>query len=322
MTHNHINYQARLNFVQKLLCKRFSLSKNADIVPIRYDPEFPFKYNNFVYRVSLPSPIDADQTAKDGALQPGCVAIPKGTTELIVRLTNSDAEGMHAATRVENEVATITLASAALRAFRPNVVPQLMAGTPVVDSLENNLDLGQKKQILLQMAQLLKALQEHQLPESITDFGGVTFDEAGTIASAAMPSVGAGPWPSYEASFRSRLEIALAKADGNPYIKGWRANGLREQGFLSSAFCQGSFPSSLPPRITTEAGKVEWEAAKAWENAPIEAGIADVDTVLCSILPWRVSNEDILRRQTEEVIMECKNDNEEHLDKLLRRLGF
>ncbi|KAK3935022.1 hypothetical protein QBC46DRAFT_347026 [Diplogelasinospora grovesii] len=74
-----------------------------------------------VYRVSLPSPIDADdQTAKDGALQqPGCVAIPKGTTELIVRLTSSDANGMHATLVSRMKWPIITLASAAFRAFRP-----------------------------------------------------------------------------------------------------------------------------------------------------------------------------------------------------------
>lgn len=43
-----------------------------------------------------------------------------------------------------------------------------------------------------------------------------------------MPTVGAGPWPSYQASFQYRLDLALKKADSNPYIKGWRANRLRE----------------------------------------------------------------------------------------------
>jgi hypothetical protein len=47
-----------------------------------------------------------------------------------------------------------------------------------------------------------------------------------------------------------------------------------------------------------------------------------VDTVLQAILPWRVSNTDVLKLQTEETIMQCRAENEQHLDKLLSRLGF
>jgi hypothetical protein len=47
-----------------------------------------------------------------------------------------------------------------------------------------------------------------------------------------------------------------------------------------------------------------------------------VDTVLQAILPWRVTNEDVLKLQGEETILKCRDENEEHLDKLLGRLGF
>lgn len=50
--------------------------------------------------------------------------------------------------------------------------------------------------------------------------------------------------------------------------------------------------------------------------------VADVDTILRSILPWRVSNTDILRRQSEEVIIRYRNQNETQLVGLLSRLGF
>ncbi|OBT53862.1 hypothetical protein VE04_06560 [Pseudogymnoascus sp. 24MN13] len=59
--------------------------------------------------------------------------------------------------------------------------------------------------------------------------GGVTFDDNGQIVSTAMTSVGAGPWTTYESSFKDRLAVALRKADANPYINGWRANGVRER---------------------------------------------------------------------------------------------
>lgn len=79
---------------------------------------------------------------------------------------------------------------------------------------------------------------------------------------------------------------------------------------------------------------MKWDVAKAWEDElekldvkrprtmkGIEK-IADVDTVLRSILPWRVSNSDILRLQSEEVILKCKDENEIQLIKLLDHLGF
>jgi hypothetical protein len=164
-----------------------------------------------------------------------------------VRLANPDTEGMAMANRVENEVAIISLASAALANFQPPVVPrvygwgssagqsaqgwilqELMPGNPLIDAFDG-LDLDTKRKVFAQMAGLLKSLQEFALPASITGFGGVTFDDAGRIVSAAMPTVGAGPWDSYEASFKGRLAVALRKADANPYIKGWHANGLRER---------------------------------------------------------------------------------------------
>jgi hypothetical protein len=177
------------------------------------------------------------------------VALPEGTRELIVRLTNPDTEGMSMANRVENDVAIISLASAALSGFQPHVVPrvygwgsaapqsgstqgwilqELMPGCPLNEAF-GTMDRGQKNRAFAQMAALLKRLQSYKLPDSITGFGGVAFDGAGRIVSAPMPTVGAGPWPSYEAHFKGRLEAALKKADDNKYIKGWEANGLRER---------------------------------------------------------------------------------------------
>jgi hypothetical protein len=79
---------------------------------------------------------------------------------------------------------------------------------------------------------------------------------------------------------------------------------------------------------------VKWEAAKTWEEEleklsakrPRTMGgiekVADVDAVLRSTLPWRVTNSDILRLQSEKVILKCKDENEAPLIKLLDHLGF
>ncbi|KFY00530.1 hypothetical protein O988_03270 [Pseudogymnoascus sp. VKM F-3808] len=222
ISHNYDNYQVRLDFVRTVLQERFGFKENPEVTPIQYDPECPFKYNNFVYRVSLPELI---QVVGDGHQQPGCVPVPNSTKVLIFRLANPDAEGMIQTTRIENEVATITLASAALSSFVPS---EHMPGAPLDESF-GTMEHDKKRDILAQIAKILKALQDYELPGSITGFGGVTFDTNGHIVSTAMTSVGAGPWLTYEASFKSRLEVAFRKADANPYIKGWRANDVRER---------------------------------------------------------------------------------------------
>ena len=155
---------------------------------------------------------------------------------------------------MENEVAMISLAAAALSDFEPHVVPsvydwggrkatassssssfsqgwilqELMPGTPLDESFET-MHLDEQKIILTQMAKFLQALQDFTLPEGITDFGGVTFNDSGRIISASMATVSGGPWSSYEAHFRDRLQMALQGADTNPYIKGWHANGVRQR---------------------------------------------------------------------------------------------
>ncbi|KAJ5831855.1 hypothetical protein N7474_000166 [Penicillium riverlandense] len=98
--------------------------ESIKVEPIAYEPECPFKYNNFVNRITLLSPLVKDNVVCQN--QPGCVAIPSASSELILRLTNSDALCMRAANRIENEVAMITLAVAALDPiFRPHVMPRV-----------------------------------------------------------------------------------------------------------------------------------------------------------------------------------------------------
>lgn len=50
--------------------------------------------------------------------------------------------------------------------------------------------------------------------------------------------------------------------------------------------------------------------------------VADVDALLRSILPWRVSNSDILRLQSEKAIFKSRNQNEGQLIELLNHLAF
>ncbi len=79
---------------------------------------------------------------------------------------------------------------------------------------------------------------------------------------------------------------------------------------------------------------MDWELAQALEEELAKLNVkrprtiegiekvADVDTVLRTILPWRLSNPDVLRLQSEEVIVKCRRQNEKQLVKLLDYLGF
>lgn len=126
-------------------------------------------------------------------------------------------------------------------------------------------------------------------------------------------------------------EFLRSLGDAGGQFRGWSSDEASEEGLLRKAKLYG-FPSPLP--VATEGGEINWEVAKAWEDemekldvkrpATIEGidKVADVDTILSAILPWRVSNSDILGMQSEEVIIKCKQENEAQLVQLLERLGF
>lgn len=83
--------------------------------------------------------------------------------------------------------------------------------------------------MLEQIAAISGCLQKFKLPESINGFGGATFDDEGVIVSAGMSNVEGGPWASYEESYIEQFKSSLMQADANPFIQGWRANGVRER---------------------------------------------------------------------------------------------
>jgi hypothetical protein len=113
-------------------------------------------------------------------------------------------------------------------------------------------------------------------------------------------------------------------------FRGWSADDDEEQQKLHDAKLNG-FPSPLPASL---ADGVQWETAKAWEDELEKAQVdrpstirgiekvADVDAILRGILPWRLTNSDILRLQSEETIQKCRGDSEKHLAKMLERLEF
>ncbi|CZT12545.1 uncharacterized protein RCO7_11554 [Rhynchosporium graminicola] len=434
--HNHAKFQFRLDFINKLLLDYLMLSpevvKDTKITPIQYEPDFPFKYNNFVYHISLPDPPPETSVSfsKTHMTSPGCVPIPSGTISFILRLSNLDAEGLYQATRVDNEVGILNLASTALAHTKPGIVPRVfgweantgsekigwilqecMSGEPLSEFSE--WSLAQKIEILGQVAEILKSLQDFRIPQSVEGWGGVMFDDSGVLVGAPMTVVGAGPWNSLAESFEGRFKEALNMADSNAQLRGWRSNGVRERidrfveyglapliaqfeskndrcivhgdfttdnllydpktGRITALldydfsciqhpayefFCSfgtwdgqvtgwssdplaasfqlakltGRFPSRL---VAQDDPDIDWEVAEAWEvelqkldvTRPSSLQgidkIAVVETLLGSLLPWKLTNEDALKKNPDEEKRKMvRQHGEREIDGILKHLGF
>ncbi|KAM3155009.1 hypothetical protein ABEW05_004469 [Botrytis cinerea] len=136
-----------------------------------------------------------------------------------MRLNNPDSEDTHQETRVQNEVAILSLARDTPSHINLPVVPRVLGWGSASRNhtgwiLQELMPVIQKQRALF-----LKALQDYQLPESIHNFGGAYFDSNSAMVSGPMKTAGAGPWDSLEKSCRECLKAALAKTDKNLYIR-------------------------------------------------------------------------------------------------------
>ena len=108
------------------------------------------------------------------------------------------------------------------------ILQQYMPGKKL-DLVLRTLQLKDKKPILRQIAEIIKALQNYQLPETIPGYGGLSFDVSGNIVSAQMTLLRGGPYPTYQAYYKALLQAHLDEADKNAVILGWEANGVRKR---------------------------------------------------------------------------------------------
>ena len=77
------------------------------------------------------------------------------------------------------------------------------------------------------MAGVLACFQRYKLPDSIQEYGGVCFDNAGRYYSAPLGVMDDGPFSTYEAFVRGAIRSKLRQADQDPQVDGWRDNRLR-----------------------------------------------------------------------------------------------
>ncbi|KAI9812985.1 MAG: hypothetical protein M1826_002576 [Phylliscum demangeonii] len=240
----HTNFEQRLEFISSTLRRRFDL-ESRKIEPVAYHADCPFPYNNFVYRVEVAHDIERKTIASEG--QPGTVPLPKNVSQLIFRLSNDDATGLHNKNRVENEVATMSLVRDALShsGLSPRLVPtvyawasasggqewilqEYMPGVTLDEALKE-MAVPSQRRILGQMADVLSSLQLYQLPDSVRQYGGVTFDGLGTIVSGPSALLNAGPFKDFSELCQGMLRAKLAASDKNPVLAGWRPNSVRDR---------------------------------------------------------------------------------------------
>ena len=258
-------------FVVKCNGQKFVRGVEADdcqpleIKPVAYEEDFPFPYNNFVYavKISLEVPVAHNQAQR----QPGTHTIPPGLDAFILRLPNPTS-GYNNTVRVENEVAALSLARDALQAKFPGFVPRVfgwgsarhgqgwilqeyMAGCPLLDDFGQMSDEN-KAFMLRQMADVLTILQRYRLPATIRDYGGLNFGPSGEYVSGPLSILDAGPFTTYEGLVKATIESKLAKADTDPQVEGWRANGVRArldkfiaEGLHVTMEKMGTFPKVL-----------------------------------------------------------------------------
>ncbi|KAK2758251.1 hypothetical protein FQN54_004096 [Arachnomyces sp. PD_36] len=236
---NHSNFEQRLDFIRTTLQQEYGLTTVATD-PIEYDPECIFPYNNFVYRVELShSSSPQSQHRKEPEPQPGTIPIPDSAQHVIMRLSNA-AAGLNNLNRVENEVAAMSLARKAV--FPRQVIPAVygwasaakdqgwilmehMRGVPL-DAAFEEMTLNDKTKTLGEIASIVRAMQEYELPESIKGFGGLDFDRDGNIVSAPLTVFSCGPFTTYSELVKGILREQLAAADKIPVLEGWRAKDI------------------------------------------------------------------------------------------------
>ena len=199
--------------------------------------------------------------------QPGTHTIPPGLDAFIIRLPNP-ISAYNDKVRVQNEVAALSIARDALQAKFPGfvlrvfgwgsaehgrgwILQEYMAGRPLLNDFHQMNDKD-KALILSQMADVLAISPAVSSVATIRDYGGLDFSPSGEYVSAPLSILDGGPFTTYAGLVKATIQSKLAKADTDPQVQGWRANGVRARldKFIAEGFHvvmenMGTFPKVL-----------------------------------------------------------------------------
>ncbi|CAK96996.1 phosphotransferase enzyme family protein [Aspergillus niger] len=247
---NHRNYHTRLEQIQRIT-KQYNLQVST-ITPVAYQELGPCPYNNFIYKLELSEPASTSSFhISNRTPHPCTTSPPDGTLTYILRMSNPLAMGINPhASRIENEVAAMSLARQGLESYRPglgSLIPKIYtfcskpshpddlpwvlmeckSGVPLDEFFPSQSETI-KKSIIEQVTDILSGLRNCPLPSVIT-YGGLGLSSDGSIISAEMTTTNGGPWSTYEMLLKARLQHELHDADTSPVINGWRDHGVRER---------------------------------------------------------------------------------------------
>ena len=110
------------------------------------------------------------------------------------------------------------------------MIMEYVSGIPFSPHFKD-LIVAEKKDVLLEIATIFSAIQRMKLPAGVDRFGGLTFDDQGSIISGqeTLQLIPGGPWQEYHQYWRNQLICQLNCADRSDLIDGWRAHGVRER---------------------------------------------------------------------------------------------
>lgn len=248
---------AQVEYIHKLFQSQF------DVV-VENVTTIPRCNNNFVHFVTFASPIASNLVISG---KPGTVAIPAGTAKVVCRIGNPAAMFNHAV-KVENTVAMMQLTRQALSEL--DIVPKVFAwsetGEPsgtgwILEEYMPGVDIESKfftdvpreaqRFVLSQMATILKAVQDFELPPKASEFGGLVFDDTGDVTSgpfAVEPYNG--PHPDMESMYRGMLQAQLVEADRSRVAQGWKKDGLRDRlDAFAERGLEGMLTKDLPEHV-------------------------------------------------------------------------
>ena len=119
-----------------------------------------------------------------------------------------------------------------------------MPGANIESEFHGSLSADQQRLVLRQVAEVLKAVQQFELPAAAIGFGGLAFDETNDGSVVSGPFVIEPYTDSFsdmKSFYRGMLHAQLEEAD-KTVANGWRRDGLRER---LDAFVQGGLETLI-----------------------------------------------------------------------------
>ncbi|KAH8666979.1 hypothetical protein BX600DRAFT_511862 [Xylariales sp. PMI_506] len=191
-------------------------------IPVRETVTLARCNDNYIHFVTFTSALASNKAISD---KPGTNVIPSGTVKAVFRIGNPDSMFNHAF-KVDNTVAVMELMRRALS----KLDIQHMPGAEIEADFHKKLSRESQRQVLGQVAQVLKTVQDFKLPAAASGFGGLAFDQDGDVISVPfVVEPYTSPFTDMKSFYRGMLQAQLKEADRSLVAKGWHEDGLRDR---------------------------------------------------------------------------------------------